>query len=538
MKPLKTISLKQKLRSLLLLVSLFAVADLALAQETLRVALPGEPETLDPHRYNLRLEETLLNELFLGLTTFDAHGGIVPGAAQSWTTSEDGLVWTFNLQRNLSWSDGKPLNAHDFVYAYRRLQDPNTAASLAYFMYMLKNAAAINTGKMPLDSLGANAIDDYTLALTLEKPYPFLLERLLYPTAYPVPRHVIEQHGKLWTKPQNWVSNGAYTLSDWIPRAHIDMSENEHFAQPGAIKNLRYIPVTSEQTAYNRFRSGELDVIGAFPIGELENLREQRPDELRISNLLSMMYLVFNTQRPPFDDVRVRQALSLAVDQTIITDKVLKTGSLPAHSFAPALIADYDAFELPHKDAPFSERQNKARQLLKQAGFADGLEITLRHINGLENKKVNLAIGGMWKAIGVNVKLQQADIRGHFADLRQGSFDVAWAGWVGENNAEHYLSLLQSDIGNVNYGRFDNKTFDDVMAQVQLTKDVRPRNELLRTAEEIATHFYPVVPLYTTAVRSLVNNNIDGWFNNGRDMHQARYLSWRKITQTRRKIWA
>ena len=526
MKLLKTLSLKRLLVCLPIVVSICTAANVATAQEALRLALPGEPETLDPHRYNLRLEETLLNELFLGLTTFDAHGRIVPGAALSWTTSDDGLVWTFNLDRNLFWSDGKALNAHDFVYAFRRLQDPSTAASLAYFMYMLKNAAAINAGDMPPETLGATATDDFTLTLTLDKPYPFLLERLLYPTAYPVPRHIIETHGELWTKPKNWVSNGAYVLSDWLPRAHIDMSQNEHFTNPGSIKHLRYIPVTSEQTAYNRFRSGELHAIGSFPIGELEELRQERPEELRISNLLSMIYIVFNTERPPFNDVLVRQALSLAIDQTIITDKVLKTGSLPAYSFAPALIGDYQSFEVPHKETPFTDRQKEARQLLAQAGFESGLEVTLRHVNGIENKKVNLAISGMWKAIGVKVKLQQADLRGHFADLRQGSFDVAWAGWVGENNAEHYLSLLQSDIGNVNYGRFKNQTFDDVMAQVQLAKDVQSRNALLRTAEEIATHFYPVVPLYTTAVRSLVRNNITGWFDNGRDMHQARYLSW------------
>lgn len=500
------------------------VGTIATADNTLRLSLPGEPETLDPHRYNLRLEETLLNELFMGLTTFDAKGQIAPGAALAWATSEDGLTWTFTLREDMHWSDGEPLNAHDFVYSFRRLQDPNTAASLAYFMHMLKNAAAINSGDMPVEDLGVHAIDDHTLQLTLEKPYPFLLERLLYPTAYPVPEQSIQTHGNLWTKPANWVSNGAYVLRDWVPRAHIEMSANPHFIEQPALEVLRYIPVTSEQTAYNRYRNGELDAINSFPIGELKSLQDS-PD-LRVSDLLSMMYLVFNVDEPPLDDVRVRRALSMAIDQSILTDKVLKSGNLPAFSFAPALISGYEPFTLPHRDHQLSARQQDARRLLTDAGFPDGFTLTLRHVTGLENKKVNLAISGMWKAVGVDTTLQQADIRGHFADLRQGKFQVAWAGWVGENNAEHYLSLLQSDIGNVNYGRFRNKTFDDIMAQVQVEKDIDARNSLLRAAEEVATHYYPVVPLYSTAVRRLVNKRISGWYENGRDMHQSRYLSW------------
>ena len=460
-----------------------------IANDALRIGLPGEPETLDPHRYNLRLEETLLNDLFLGLTTFNAQGEIVPGAAKSWETSADGLTWTFHLRHDLKWSDGRDLDAHDFVYAYRRLQDPNTAASLAYFMYMLENAEAINAGNKPITDLGVAAVDTHTLQLRLEKPYPFLLERLLYPTAFPVPKHVIEAYGNQWTKPEHWVSNGAYTLEDWVPRAHIAMQANTTFIDPASIEHVRYIPVTSEQTAYNRYRSDEVDAINSFPIGELESLKGT-PD-LRQSDLLSMMYLVFNTAEGPLGDPRVRQALSVVIDQRILTDKVLRSGNKPAYSFAPSLISDYQPFELPHKDKRLSERQGKARELLSEAGYPEGFTLTLRHVSNLEIKKISLAISGMWKSIGVSATLQQADIRGHFAALRGGDFEVAWAAWVGENNAEHYLSLLQSDIGNVNYGRFSNNSFDEKMREVQLEKDAAKRNELLRAAEEIATQYYP-----------------------------------------------
>ncbi|MEE2785289.1 MAG: peptide ABC transporter substrate-binding protein [Pseudomonadota bacterium] len=523
--------IKPLLTNLLLIAAVsFNIQSLHAANpdEHLRIGLPGEPETLDPHRYNLRLEETLLNDLFLGLTTFDAKGQIVPGAARSWTTTNDGLTWTFHLRKDLFWSDGTPLNADDFVYAFRRLQNPQTAASLAYFMHMVKGAAAINAGKLSVDSLGVSATDNHTLEIILEKPYPYLLERLLYPTAYPVPRHVIEQHGDRWTKAEHWVSNGAYTLSSWIPRAHIDLKSNPTFHDKPSITKLRYLPLSSELAAYNRYRSDEVHVVGGFPVGNLKALVDAGAPDLRLSDLLSMMYLVFNIEHPVLNDVRVRQALSIAIDQSILTDKVMNSGNRPAYSFAPTLISAYRPFLLPHRKEPLDARQARARSLLKEAGYENGLQLTLRHVTGLENKKVNLAISGMWRAIGVKTSLQQADLRGHFADLRQGDFEVAWAGWVGENNAEHYLSLLQSDIGNVNYGRFRNNTFDDVMAQAQIEKDAALRNELLRTAEEIATHFYPVVPLYSNAVRRLVHPNLQGWYENGRDMHQSRYLHWAK----------
>ena len=498
------------------------------ASQPVKIALGGEPETLDPHLYNLRLEETVLNDLFMGLTTFNAAGDIVPGVATHWETSADGLTWTFYLDKNARWSDGAPLTAADFVFAYRRLQNPQTAASLAYFMYMLKNAAAVNSGQLQPDALGVRAVDPHTLELALEKPYPFLLERLLYPTAFPVPEHMVREHGADWVKAANWVSNGAYMLAEWTPQAHIKLNANPHFSRQPAIQAVVYQRVTNEQSAYNRFRNGELDVIGSFPVGELAKLLADGSPSLRQSDQLSMMYLVFNTESGQLADVRVRQALSLAVDQEILTGKVLRSGNVAQHAFTPSQLSGYQGVALPHAQQTYDARIESARTLLTEAGFtpSNPLKITLRHIGVIENKKVNLAIAGMWRRIGVVTQLQQTDIRGHFADLRQGNFEVAWAGWVGENNAEHYLSLLMSDIGSVNYGRFANETYDALMRQAQNQADTQSRNALLKAAEEVALHYYPVVPLYSNSIRRLVNPALKGWVENPRDMHHSRFLSW------------
>ena len=488
----------------------------------------GEPQTLDPHRYNLRLEETLLNDLFLGLTTFNAKGEIIPGAAHRWESSEDGLTWTFFLREDLKWSDGTNLNAEDFVYSFRRLQDPKTAASLAYFLHMIKNAKQVNAGELPIESLGVSNPDLFTFVIQLDKPYPFLLERLLYPTAFPVPAHIIKRHAEQWTKPQHWVSNGAYTLKDWQPQAHIKMSANPHYFAKPAIREVHYFPVASEQNAYNRFRNNELHAISSFPVDQLDSVQNRSPEALRMSPLLSMMYLVFNVTEPPFDDLRVRQALSLAINQDILTNQVLNNGYTKAHSFAPSLIEGYLPSPLPHASTPYGENLQLARKRLQQAGYNKGnpLQITLRHVSTFEGKKVNLAVSGMWQQIGVKTKLQQADLRTHFADLRSGDFQVAWAGWVGENNAEHYLTLLQSEIGGVNYGRFNLPAYDLQLKQVSNTADLASRNKLLSQAEAMVVNHYPVIPLYHITTRRLVTPKLNGWHNNLRDIHPSRYLSW------------
>ncbi|HEX7038268.1 MAG TPA: peptide ABC transporter substrate-binding protein [Pseudomonadales bacterium] len=499
----------------------------------LRIGNAGEPATLDPHRYNLRLEETILTDLFLGLTTFDAHANVVPGAAERWQVSDDGLTWTFRLRDGLAWSDGTPLTAHDFVYSLRRLLDPATAASLAYFLYPLKNAAAVNAGEKPVTELGVHAPDDATLVLTLEKPYPYLPERLLYPTGYPVPRHVIERVGDAWVEPEHWVSNGAYVLEDWQPQASVTLRRNPRFADsglpPAHVERVVYLPLASEQNAYNRYRAGDVHAIASFPAGQLDAVRDALPEHLRLSPLLSIMYLVFDTRRPPFDDARVREALALAIDRETLTDTVQRAGNVPSASFVPSLVSGYEPVPEPHAGLPGPERMARARALLEAAGYGPGnpLEITLRYISGTEQKRTSLAIAAFWQQLGVRTRLHQAELKVHFSDLRQGNFQVAIAGWFGESNPEHYLGLLKSDTGDVNYGGYRNPEFDAQMNRAAAVADLATRNRLLRDAEAIGIADFPVVPLYSVTVRRLVHPDLAGWYDNPRDAHPARFLHWR-----------
>jgi len=512
---------------------LMAIAALMLATtshaaDALHLGSGGEPQTLDPHRYNLRLEETILTDLFLGLTTMNADGQIIPGAARSWSTSADGLQWTFTLRVGLKWSDGTPLTAEDFVYSFRRLLDPSTAASLAYFMYPLKNARAVNTGELPVTALGVQAPSPDTLLIDLELPYPHLTERLLYPTGYAVPGHVIEQAGDDWVKPAHWVSNGAYVLAEWRPQAHVKLNANPHFHEPVSLPSVYYHPLANELNAYNRYRAGEIHAIGGFPANELTYIEKNMAAHLRVSPLLSMVYLVFNTSRAPFNDPRVREALSLMVQPAVLTDKVQRSGNFPAVGFVPFLVADYQPVEWHHPTLAMADRRTRALDLLAAAGHTPDkpLHVTLRYFEGADAKRTNLAIAAFWKDIGVVTELHHSELKVHFSDLRQGDFQVAQAGWVGENNPAHYLELLVSDAGNINYGRFRNDAYDSLMAEARRLPRIADRYALMRRAETLVMREHPVVPLWSAAVKRLVNPNLRGWHENNRDVHPVRYLSW------------
>lgn len=249
-----------------MLLTVLSVLSLGLASisgaQTLHRGIGGEPGTLDPNLVSGNWEDMVVGDLFLGLVTDAADGRVIPGAATDWTVSDDGTVYTFHLRKDGKWSDGQPVTAHDFVFSLRRVMDPQTASTYAYILYPIKNAEAINTGKIrDLSQLGVRAIDDYTLEITLESSTPYFLELLTHYTAFPIPKHVVERYGKDWVKPGHLVSNGAYKLVEWLPQTHIKAVKNEWFydADHVAIDTVFYYPTEDRSAALKRFRAGELD---------------------------------------------------------------------------------------------------------------------------------------------------------------------------------------------------------------------------------------------------------------------------------------
>jgi oligopeptide transport system substrate-binding protein len=503
----------------------------ASAETVLHRGVSGEPDTLDPHHASGTWENAIIGDMFLGLTAEAADGSVIPGAAESWTVSDDGLVYTFTL-RDHSWSDGTPVTADDFVFGFKRILDPEEAAEYAYLMYTIDNAEEINTGALAdSDALGVRAIDDRTLEVTLKNPAPFFIEQLTHYTAFPIPQHKLDELGDDWVKAGNIIGNNAYTVVEWVPNTHIKAVKNSNFydADKVAIDTVYYYPTEERAAALKRFRAGELDINSDFPSDQIDWLKDNLPDETRIYPKLGIYYYPFNTRNPPFDDERIRQALSMAIDRTAITDKVLRTGEVPAYSFVPPGTGGYgDPAVVDWKDMPYDERMAKAKELLAEAGFGpdNPLELTLRYNTSENHKKVAIAVASMWKQLGVQTELFNAEVKVHYNDLQSGDFEVARAAWIADyNDPENFLSLLRTKTGVMNYGAFSNADFDRLMDQSDATIDQAARNDLMRQAEAIAMADMPIIPIYYYVSKNLVGAHVVGFEDNTRDIHRTRWLS-------------
>lgn len=495
----------------------------------------AEPDSLDPHKSSGTWENNIIGDMILGLMTENAKGETIYGAAESHKMSADGRVYTFQIRKDMTWSDGVPVTADDFVFALERILDPKTAAQYASILYPIKNAAAINQGRLPPVNIGARAIDAKTLEVTLENPTPYFLELLTHYTAFPVPKHKVAQLGDDWVKAGNYVSNGAYMLADWVPNSQVRLVRNPKFYDAANVKidEVVFYPISDSSIALKRFRAGELHATNDFPTREYQKLKsggypEIKPSEVRVAPYTATSYIQFNTTKAPFNDARVRRALSLALDRETITDKVLGTGQVPAYALVPPGMANYgQGPELDFKGKPFAERQAEAKALLAEAGFtaANPLKFQYRYRENLDNRRIAIAVAAMWKEIGVSAELFNAETKVHYNALRTQDFEVADAGWVADyNDAENYLFLLQSTSGQMNYGKYANPAYDALMAKAAATTNLEARAAILRDAERIILGEQPLVPLFFSVSRSLVRSNVEGWEDNLLNWHRTRFM--------------
>ena len=530
MKRLIRLSWRRVFLTALIPIALTAVASTALAGGTLRVASMGEPASLDPHKVSGTWENYVVGDMFVGLTTENPKAEPIPGVAESWTVSEDGKTYTFKL-RESSWSDGTPMTANDFVFSMQRILDPDTAAEYASLLYIIEGAEAVNKGEAKPESLSVKALDDQTLEIKLTGPAPYFLALLTHYTAYPVPKHVIEKVGKEWTKPQNMVVNGPYKLVEWIPNTHVKLTKNDKYwdAASLSLDNLTFYTQEDRAAVQKRFRAGEIDVAMDFASDQIGWLRKNLPNETRIAPYMGIYYYPINSAVEPFTDVRIRKALSMAINREAIVDKVLKTGELAAYSFVPPGVAYYDKpSEVDWKDVPFGERQKMAKELLAEAGYGpdNPLEFTLRYNTSENHKRIAVAVVSMWKAIGVKAELFNSEVKVHYADLKQGDFQVARAGWIADyNDAQNFLYLLETRTGANNYGRYSNPEYDQLMLDAEVTSDLQKRGELMRKAEMLAMRDQPVIPIYHYVSKNLVSQKVVGFEDNPQDIHRWRYVS-------------
>ncbi len=506
------------------------VFSAAHAETELRRGNRFEPASLDPQKYQTHYEANIILDLFEGLLTYDANAKPVPGVAQSWTTSADGKTWTFALKPNLAWSDGQPLTADDVVFTFRRLLMPATAAQYAQLFYVIENAREVNTGAASPDKLGVQAANAVTVVFKLKTPAPYLPELLANAFSAVLPRHVAEKKGDDWVKPGTMVSNGAYALKAWMPQDKIEITKNAKFHDATNVKidRVTYYPSENITSALSRFRAGELDLQIEFPASQIDAIRTNLPNETRLAPSLLTYYLTLNTANEKLRDSRVRRALSLAIDRDILVSRITKAGEAAAYNFVPPGVANYSAAA--HPDAALSAEQRLAesKKLLADAGYGPDkpLKLAYSFSSNEDLKRIAVAVGGMWKRVGVEAELLNREGRVHFASLKSGDYEVGYAGWSADfDDASTFLYVLQSTAVNSNYSRYRNLSFDDLMAKAAQTADTKARASLLSDAEAMALRDQPIIPLFNGVTRNLVAQQVKGWVPNAIDYNLTRYLS-------------
>ncbi|MHB0776858.1 peptide ABC transporter substrate-binding protein [Halomonas sp. WWR20] len=507
-----------------------ALFSLPLSAATLDIGISGDPASLSPAKLTGGVwEEDVMRDIFEGPIAIDAEGRIIPGAARDWEVSEDGLTYRFHLRDGLTWSDGTPLTADDFVFAYRHQVDPATASNYAHRLYPVVNAQAINAGDKPLDSLGVESVEGgKTLQVTLTEPTVYFLKTLVLPFAYPIPQHAYEQYGEDWSRPENIVVNGAFKPVEWVSHSQLKAVKNARYHDAAAVSldSVTYHPLEDKNAGIQRFRAGELDVLRDYPAAQYSRLTDILPDATHLFPSLGTYYYVFNTREgSPVADPRIREALSLAIRRDVIADQLLQGAVEPATSLVPPGTSDYQAQSQPGLEAPMEERLARAETLMKEAGYGPEhpLELTLRFNSGDEHRQIAVAVAAMWKPLGVDVELRNSEANIHYADLMEGDFEVARAAWISSyDDAQNFLQLLSAETNN--YGAYHNDEYDALLAEADSEQDPAARRELMQRAESLGLSDYPLTPIYTYSSRNLVAPELTGWHDNALDMHPSRWI--------------
>jgi oligopeptide transport system substrate-binding protein len=491
----------------------------------------ANPESLDPHKTSTVYEANILRDLFLGLMTQDAKAEAVPGAAESYTISPDGKVYTFKMRPGALWSDGSPVTANDFVYSWRRLVDPATASEYAYLASPVVNADDINKGKKKIEELGVKALDDMTFEVTLAAATPYFLEMMTHQSFFAVSKANIDKDGVDFIKPGKLVSNGPYKLAEFVPNDHIKVVKNDKFydAANVAIDTVNYIPTEDRSTAMKRYEAGELDSNDDIPTEQLAELKAKFGDQVRLGPYLGTYYYAFKIDKAPWDNPKLRHAISMAIDRDQLAEQVWKNTMIPAYSFVPPGIGGYEPRPAEYAEMSQLDREDAAKKVLAELGYGPDkpLKMEIRYNTSENHKNSAVAIQEQLKDLGVEVSLLNTDTKTHYGFLEQhGDFDIARAGWIADyKDPANFLDLCKTGTGN-NYASYSDKDYDALLAEAATAPDPGARMKKLSDAEAIGVaRDLCVVPLLFYGFHTVVSPKLKGWENNVLDVHPTRYLS-------------
>ncbi|EOY2721064.1 oligopeptide ABC transporter substrate-binding protein OppA [Citrobacter freundii] len=494
-------------------------AGVQLAEKQTLVRNNGsEVQSLDPHKIEGVPESNINRDLFEGLLISDVDGKPSPGVAEKWE-NKDFKVWTFHLRKDAKWSDGTPVTAQDFVYSWQRLANPNTASPYASYLQYghIVNIDDIIAGKKPITDLGVKALDDHTFEVTLSEPVPYFYKLLVHSSVSPVPRAAVEKFGEKWTQPANIITNGAYKLKDWVVNERIVLERNTNYWDNAktVINQVTYLPISSEVTDVNRYRSGEIDMTyNNMPIELFQKLKKEIPNEVHVDPYLCTYYYEINNQKAPFNDVRVRTALKLALDRDIIVNKVKNQGDLPAYSFTPPYTDGAKLVEPEWFKWSQEKRNEEAKKLLAEAGYTAEKPLTFDLLYNTSDlhKKLAIAAASIWKKnLGANVKLENQEWKTFLDTRHQGNYDVSRAGWCADyNEPTSFLNMVLSDSSN-NTVHYKSPAFDKLIADTLKVTDEAQRSELYSKAEQQLDKDSAIVPVYYYVNARLVKPWVGGY---------------------------
>lgn len=485
----------------------------------------AEPESIDPALITGIPESRIVGALFEGLVDLDPKTlAPRPALAERWEISADGRTYRFFLRGNAQWSDGTPITAMDAYRSWQRVLTPETGAAYAYQLYAVKNAAAYHRGTIAdFGAVGLEVEAPGILRVTLAAPCAYFLELAAFHTLFPVPVDVIAQHERRWVRPEHIRCSGAFTLEHWEPRQAMILVKNPFYwdRDVSKLETVTIFPYDELDTAYKRYANGEIHWLPDIPLGNFDEIK-LRPD-FYLMPYEGVYFYRFNVRRPPFDDARVRQAFSIAIDRRVITEQVLRGGQAPATGYCPP-VAGYE----PVAGNPYDK--GLARRLLHEAGYGDGGKpfpaVELLYNTSESHRKIAEAVAQQWnRNLGVTVALRNAEWKIVLSEMDNLNYQIVRASWVGDySDPNTFFDLWCTGCGNNRTG-WSNARYDELLRQSQIERDRTKRYALFREMEQILVdEEFPIIPLYIYVKHGLLAESVHGWYDNSRDFHPLKYI--------------
>ena len=494
----------------------------------------SEPQGLDPHIVTGVPEHHILISLCEGLTIPNPNpndiNGYMAGTAESWSISDDGKEYVFNINKNAKWSNGESVTADDFVWSWKRILTASLGSQYPDMLYYLEGAYEYHNGLIDdFDQVGVKSIDEHTLQVNLKNPTPFFLGLLSHYSTWPVHKETVLKFGDIddrngeWTRPGNFVCNGPFQLKTWELNNKIVVEKNPHYYDASIVQlnEIHYYPVSNVMTEDRMFRAGQLHLTSTLPSQKCPIYIEENPN-LRIDPYMGTYFYRINTENEVLKDVKVRKALAYSIDRQLLVDKVTKCGQIPAYSFTPPGTNGYQ----PTTEIPFDPIL--AKSLLDEAGFSEEnpfpkLEILFN--TNEDHRKLALAIQQMWQInLGIEVELVNQDWKVYLNREMIGDFQISRAGWIGDyEDPNTFLDLMRPNRGNNKTG-WENMEYDALVQKANTINNQAERYELLYKAEEILIENMPVIPLYTYVRAYQLSPDVKGFNPHILDHHHPKFI--------------